>query len=91
MEFNISDEKISQLVEKEIARYVRDRIERVMNDGKAYWFSQQNIERLTQAIVYDKIRMTIIEDTIKSLDKDELTKKISDEIATRITNLLNEL
>lgn len=90
MNFNISDEKISQLVEKEIARYIRDRIENAMNDGKAYWFSQHNIERLTREIVYDKIDRTIVEDVIRSLDKDELTKKISDETAVRITNLLFE-
>lgn len=90
MDFNISDEKLSQLVEKEIARYVRDRIETAMNDGKAHWFYQYNIERLTQEIIYDKIDRTIIEDTIKSLDKDELTKKISEEMAVRITNLLFE-
>lgn len=38
MEFSLSDEKLERLVEKEIAHYVREQVERVMNNGKAYWF-----------------------------------------------------
>ena len=55
MDFNISDEKLEQIIEREIGRYVRDRVERVMNDGKAYWFSQQNIEEITRDVVMRKV------------------------------------
>ena len=30
MDFNISDEKLEQIIEREIGRYVRDRVERVI-------------------------------------------------------------
>ena len=81
MDFNISDEKLEQIIEKEIGRYVRDRVERVMNDGKAYWFSQQNIENITRDVVMRKVTSDLMSQIFNSLKTDEFLKRLSDCIA----------
>lgn len=88
MDFNISDEKLEQLVEKEIARYVRERVERVMNDGKAYWFSQQNIENITRDVVMRKITMDSLNEICQKLKTDEFIHRLSDCIAGQMRDCL---
>lgn len=90
MELNISDEKLEMLIEKEIRRYVRDRIERVMNDGKAGWFSQQNIEIITREVVMQKIPSESISQICSMLKTDKFIQEISDCIAGEIRDYLFE-
>lgn len=84
MDFNISDEKLEQIIEREIGRYVRDRVERVMNDGKAYWFSQQNIEDITRDVVMRKVTSDLMSQIFNSLKTDEFLKRLSDCIAEQM-------
>lgn len=90
MEFNISNEKLEKLVEQEIARYVRERIERVMNDGKAYWFSQQNIENVTRDVVMRKITSDFMNKIFRALKTDEFLSRLSDCIAGQMRDYLCE-
>lgn len=90
MDFNISDEKLEQLVEKEIAHYVRERVERVMNDGKAYWFSQQNIENITRDVVMRKVTTDSVKQIIDMIKTDEFIHRLSDCIAGQIRDYICE-
>lgn len=90
MEFNISDEKLEQIIEKEAARYVAARIERVMNDGKAYWFSQQNIENLTRDIIARKIIFDSVDQIYDLLKTEEFLRRISDCIVGHLKDSMYE-
>ena len=90
MEFSLSDEKLEQLVEKEITHYVRERVERVMNNGKAYWFSQQNIENLTRDIIMRKISADFLNEICQMLKTDEFIHSLSDCIARQMIGCLFE-
>lgn len=77
MNVEITDEKLSQLVEAEVRKYVGNRIERVMNDGKAHWFTQQNIERITRECAMSKIRNEVVSECVQSLDKKSVLEAIT--------------
>lgn len=81
MNIELSDEKINDLVEKELRRCIEAKVEKVMNDGKAFWFTQQNIERLTRDVIIQKIPDEFIKQVCLELKKDEFLHRLSDSIA----------
>lgn len=78
MNIELSEEKLNHLIEEEIKRYVKNRIEQTMNDGKAYWFSQQNIENITTDVIMYKVTSETIKQIIHSLMTDEFKHRLSD-------------
>lgn len=80
MEINITDEQIQQMAEEEVRKYIVKKIQRVMDDGCAYWFTQQNIMNLTREAVYRKIDNTVVKDIMAQVDTNEITKIISKSI-----------
>ena len=88
MNLEISEEKLASLVENEVRKHVANKVESIMNNGKAYWFTQQNIEHITRACIMDKISSEIVNGVVKSLDKkaisEALTKGLVSEIGTNL-------
>ena len=80
MEINISDEQIQQMAKEEVRKYIAKRIENVMNDGCAYWFTQQSIMNITKEAVYRKIDNTVVKDIMAQVDTSEITKIIAKSI-----------
>lgn len=87
MNIELSDEKINNLLEKEIQRYVRERVERVMNDGKASWFTQNNIENITRDIVNQKVPEEFIKQVCEKLKTDDFLHCLSDGIAIGLKDI----
>lgn len=80
MEINISDEQIQQMAKEEVRKYIAKRIENVMNDGCANWFTQQSIMNITKEAVYCKIDNTVVKDIMAQVDTSEITKIIAKSI-----------
>lgn len=84
MEIQLSEEKIQEMVEAEIRKCVDRKIQYVMDNGCANWFTQQNIKMITERVVSDRINPKVIEDIIKGIDKEELVKKFSKDLSEEI-------
>lgn len=77
MEINITDEQIQQMAEEEVRKYIAKKIQKVMDDGCAYWFTQQNIMNLTRGEVYRKIDNIVVQDMMAQVDADEIARTIA--------------
>lgn len=91
MNIELSEDKLNSLIEEEIKRYVKSRVERTMDNGKAYWFSQQNIENITIDVIMRKVTSEAIKQIIHSLMTDEFTHQLSDCIANELKEYLNNI
>lgn len=87
MNIELSDEKINDLIEKELQRCIREKVERVMNDGKAFWFTQNNIENITRNIVNQKIPEEFIKQVCEKLKTDDFLHCLSDSIAIGLRDI----
>ena len=88
MDINISDEKLAELAEQEVRKEISRRVQRVIDGGIAYYFSEQTIQRLTYECVDNMINREFVKNALKELDKDKVTKTLSDSIAKEITREL---
>ena len=78
MDINISDEKLTELAEQEVRKEIRRRVQRVIDGGITYYFSEQTIQRLTYECVDNMISREFVKNALKDLDKDKVIKKLSD-------------
>lgn len=83
MNIELSDEQLNNLIQ----RCVSEKVERVMNDGKAFWFTQNNIENITRDIINQKIPEEFIKQVCKKLITDDFLHCLSDSIATRLRDI----
>ena len=60
MDINISDEKLAELAEQEVRKEISRRVQRVIDGGIAYWFSEQTIQRLTYECVDNMINREFV-------------------------------
>ena len=88
MDINISDEKLAELAEQEVRKEISRRVQRVIDGGIAYYFSEQTIQRLTYECVDNMINREFVKNALKGLDKDKVIKTLSDSIAKEITREL---
>lgn len=86
MDINISDEKLTELAEQEVRKEIRRRVQRVIDGGITYYFSEQTIQRLTYECVDNMINREFVKNALKDLDKDKVIKKLSDSIAKEIAD-----
>lgn len=89
MNFEISEERIQQLAEDEICKYIANKITYVMNNGCANWFTQDNIKRITYTIVERMIDKEAIDLIIKSASNEEFVKSLSEKLSTVIADYLS--
>ena len=88
MDINISDEKLAELAEQEVRKEISRRVQRVIDGGIAYYFNEQTIRMLTYECVDNMINREFVKNALKELDKDKVTKTLSDSIAKEITREL---
>jgi len=78
MEFNISDEQILEMAQKQMKLVIKDKIYNVLNDaGNVNYFREQTIQSLTYEAVRNMIVKEYIDSAIKNIDKDRLIKEMS--------------
>ena len=88
MNINISDDKLTELAEQEVRKEISRRVQRVIDGGIAYYFSEQTIQRLTYECVNNMINREFVKKALENLDKDKVIKTLSDSIAKEIADRL---
>lgn len=78
---NVDSAAFKAFVGNSIMDIIKKRIEASMNDGKAYWFSQQNIQSLTYEVVRSMIGEDIVKDAARRFDVKECREYLSKRLA----------
>lgn len=86
MNIQLDDSKIEELVLAEIRKSVDRKIEYVMNNGCANWFTQDNIKRVTYAAVKDMLDEKIIANMVNNIDKEKFIACFSEKFAETLYN-----
>lgn len=89
MNIELNDEKIKEIAEQEIKRYIAKKVDSVMNDGMAYWFTQQNIESITRDAVIRKIENMCFDDMVKSVRDSKTIEEIAKVLSNRFVSVLD--
>lgn len=86
MDVSIADDKLKELVEKEVQKCIHNKIVNIMNDGCASWFTQQNIQHVTQRVIADMINKEVVTQAIKELPKKEIVDKVAKSLSEAISD-----
>lgn len=86
MNIQLDDSKLEELVLAEIRKSVDRKIEYVMNNGCANWFTQDNLKRVTYAAVKDILDEKIIVNILNNIDKEKFIACFSEKLAETLYN-----
>ena len=87
MNYEISDEKMEQMVLSAIQKDVHERVQKVIN-GNLSLLSEQNLEDMAYHCIKSLVNKSVIDKALSIIDKKELMNSIAESLTERIMNSL---
>lgn len=78
---NFDESMLRKLTEDNLNEAIKARVKKSMNDGKAYWFSQSNIEDLTFKAIKNMVDEEFVKEITRKFDIRECRELLSRRLA----------